>query len=148
MKKILVSACLLGIPCRYDGKSKPNQQVICLKDKYDLIPICPEVLGGLPTPRIPAEIQGNRVIRRDGIDVTLEYERGANKALEIALENNCKIAILKAKSPSCGKGEIYDGAFTKKLISGNGIAAKLLEKNGITVINESELHKLNEDNSK
>ncbi|MBQ7761160.1 MAG: DUF523 domain-containing protein [Clostridia bacterium] len=148
MKKILVSACLLGIPCRYDGKSKPIQTVIDLKDKYNLIPICPETLGGLPIPRIPAEIQGDRVIRKDGTDVTLEYERGANKSLEIALENNCKIAILKAKSPSCGNCEIYDGTYTKTLIKGKGVTANLFEKNGILVINESELHKLNEDNSK
>ncbi|MBQ4585089.1 MAG: DUF523 domain-containing protein [Clostridia bacterium] len=142
MKKILVSACLLGIPCRYDGKSNPNQEVISLKDKFELIPICPEVLGRLPTPRIPAEIQGERVVRSDGVDVTLEYIEGAKKALEIAKEKDCDLAILKAKSPSCGNREIYDGTYTKTLIKGKGITVKLFEKNGITVINESEIHKL------
>lgn len=142
MKKILVSACLLGIPCRYDGKSNPNQEVISLKDKFELIPICPEVLGRLPTPRIPAEIQGERVVRSDGVDVTLEYTKGAKKALEIAKEKDCDLAILKAKSPSCGNREIYDGTYTKTLIKGKGITVKLFEKNGITVINESEIHKL------
>lgn len=142
MKKILVSACLLGIPCRYDGKSNPNQEVISLKDKFELIPICPEVLGRLPTPRIPAEIQGERVVRSDGVDVTLEYTEGAKKALEIAKEKDCDLAILKAKSPSCGNREIYDGTYTKTLIKGKGITVKLFEKNGITVINESEIHKL------
>lgn len=142
MEKILVSECLLGVPCRYDKKSKPNEDVIALKERYELIPICPEVLGGLPTPRTPAEIQGDKVVRCDGVDVTKEYNKGAKKALEIALKNGCKFAILKSKSPSCGNKEIYDGTYTKTLINGKGITARILEKNKITVINESELHKL------
>ena len=149
MKKILVSACLLGIPCRYDGKSNPNQEIISLKEKFELIPICPEVLGRLPTPRIPAEIQGERVVRSDGVDVTLEYTEGAKKALEIAKEKDCDLAILKAKSPSCGNREIYDGTYTKTLTEGNGICARLLMENGIFVIDETEMEKLeNENNSK
>lgn len=142
MEKILVSACLLGTPCRYDGKSKPVSGVIELKSKYELIPVCAEVLGGLPTPRIGAEIVGERVLRSDGVDVTKEYNTGANAVLEIAKENGCKIAILKSKSPSCGKNAVYDGTFTKTLIQGNGILCELLMKNGITVFDETEIDKL------
>ena len=146
MKSILVSKCLLGYPCRYDGKSVPCVDIIVLKDKYNLIPVCPEELGGLPTPRIPAEVVGNRVIRRDGQDITAEYTMGAKIALTYALENGCKIAILKSKSPSCGKGTIYDGSFTGTLTHGDGITVRLLESRGIQVINEKEAEKLNEDN--
>ena len=146
MKSILVSKCLLGYPCRYDGKSVPCVDIIALKDKYNLIPVCPEELGGLPTPRIPAEVVGNRVIRRDGQDITAEYTMGAKIALTYALENGCKIAILKSKSPSCGKGTIYDGSFTGTLTHGDGITVRLLESRGIQVINEKEAEKLNEDN--
>ena len=142
MEKIIVSACLLGIPCRYDGKSKPNDEVVALSRKYELIPVCAEALGGLPTPRIPAEIVNDKVLRKDGADVTLEYNKGAQKVLEIARSSSCKTAILKSKSPSCGRGEIYDGTFTKTLTQGNGICSELLIKNGITVINEKELYKL------
>ena len=140
--KILVSACLLGIPCRYDGKSKPNEKVISLKEKYEIIPACPECLGGLATPRPPAEISGALVIRCDGKDVTDEYNLGAQKTLEIARENDIKIAVLKSKSPSCSNKEIYDGTYTRKLISGKGITARLLIKNGIKVIDEGELDSL------
>lgn len=142
MKKILVSACLLGTPCRYDGKSKPNNGVIALGDKYELIPVCPECLGGLETPRLPAEIQGERVVRIDGVDVTAEYNKGAQRTLEIAKSNIVDIAVLKSKSPSCSKGQIYDGTYSKTLIDGKGITARLLEKNFITVIDENELEKL------
>ena len=142
MKKILVSACLLGTPCRYDGKSKPINSVINLKNKYELVPVCAEVLGGLPTPRIGAEIVGDRVLRADGVDVTENYQQGANRVLEIARENNCKIAILKSKSPSCGKNGVYDGTFTRTLINKNGILADLLISNGIRVLDETEIEKL------
>lgn len=142
MGKILVSACLLGISCRYDGKSKPVDAVIALKDKYELIPVCAEVLGGLPTPRIGAEIVGNKVLRRDGYDVTYEYHKGASEALKIAIKNDCKIAILKSKSPSCGKGKIYDGTFKRVLTDGNGVLANLLIENGIKVLSETEIDNL------
>ena len=142
MEKILVSACLLGIPCRYDGKSKPVSGVIELKNKYELIPVCAEELGGLPTPRIGAEIVGSRVLRADGADVTLEYHKGAEAVLEIARENDCKIAILKSKSPSCGKNGVYDGTFTRTLINKNGILTDLLIKNGIQVLCETEIEKI------
>lgn len=140
--KILVSACLLGEPCRYDGKSKPNEAVILLKEKHTLIPVCPEELGGLKTPRIPAEIQDDKVIRADGYDVTKEYINGAKITLDIAKRECVEIAILKSKSPSCGNKQIYDGTFTRTLIDGKGITVRLLEKNGIKVINEQELIKL------
>ena len=129
-ENVLVSACLLGEKCRYDGKSKEYPEIICLKEKYNLIPVCPEVLGGLETPRTPCEIQNGRVISK--------YEKGAKTALEIALKNNCKTAVLKAKSPSCGKGKIYDGSFSKVLTDGNGVTADLLIKNNITVLTEEE----------
>ena len=140
--KILVSACLLGEPCRYDGKSKPNEAVISLKDKHTLIPVCPEVLGGLKTPRIPSEIRGENVIRADGIDVTREYKCGAKITLDIAKKEGVSLAILKSKSPSCGNKQIYDGTFTKALIDGKGITARLLEENQIRVIDEQELNKI------
>ena len=142
MEKIIVSACLLGVPCRYDGKSKPVKEVIALKDKYELSPVCAEVLGGLTTPRVGAEIVGDKVLRSDGVDVTSEYRKGANEVLKIAKENGCKIAILKSKSPSCGKGEIYDGTYTRTLINGNGILTDLLLKNNIEVYTETEIDKI------
>lgn len=138
-KNVAVSACLLGEPCRYDGKSKPDKRVISLKEKFNLISICPEVLGGLDTPRPPSEIQGNKVVNCLGADVTSSYASGAEKALEIAKKNGCKTAILKSKSPSCGIGEIYDGTFSKSLTSGMGVTASLFLKNGIDVISEKEL---------
>ncbi len=142
MKKIIVSACLLGTPCRYDGRSKPNSKVLALNEKYELIPICPEVMGGLPTPRIPCEIVNDKVLRQDGADVSQSYIKGAEEALKIATQNGCKIALLKARSPSCGKGKIYDGTFSRTLKNGNGICADLFIKNNITVIDENEIYKL------
>ena len=139
MKNILVSACLLGEPCRYDGKSKPCDRVIALKNTYNLIPICPEVMGGLPAPRTPSEICGERVLMKDGRDVTENYNRGAQKALEIARENACTVAILKEKSPSCGSGLIHNGSFDGGLVEGDGITTLLLKQNGIRVLGESEI---------
>ena len=140
--KLIVSKCLLGYPCRYDGKSVPSQAVIDLQNKYELVPVCPEELGGLKTPRIPAEIVGDRVIRKDGKDITLEYTSGAMAALEIARENNCTVAILKSKSPSCGKGKIYDGTFSGRLTDGDGICVRLFKKNNIDIFTENETDKL------
>ena len=142
MECIIVSKCLLGYPCRYDAKNVPCEDVIALKEKYELIPICPEEMGGLPTPRIPAEIVGDRVIRRDGVDVTAEYTLGAKIALTYAMEKDCKLAILKSKSPSCGKGMIYDGTFTGTLTHGDGITVRLFEAKNIQVINEKEADRL------
>ena len=144
MKKqtVLVSACLLGVCCQYDGESKPNENVIKLREKYTLIPICPEEDGGLPTPRTPSERIGDKVLMRDGKDVTENYRRGAEYALERARTFGCTAAVLKARSPSCGKGKIYDGSFTGTLTDGDGVAAELLMKNGITVYTEDEAEKL------
>ncbi len=148
MEKILVSACLLGVPCRYDGKSKPDNRVIELSKFYELTPVCPEVEGGLETPRIPSEVVFDKVMRKDGKDVTENYKKGAHIALELAKKNNCKIAILKAKSPSCGKDYIYDGTFSKTLKKGDGVCAKLLKENEITVLTEEETETLYENNRK
>ena len=144
MKKqpILVSACLLGVCCRYDGASKPDPDVISLRDRYILLPVCPEVDGGLPTPRTPSERVGDRVLMRDGKDVTENYVSGAEAALDKAKTFGCTMAILKARSPSCGKGEIYDGSFSGNLTSRDGVAAELLQKNGIQVFTEDEIDKL------
>ena len=142
MEKVSVSACLLGTACRYDGKSKADSRVISLIKKANLIPVCAEILGGLPTPRVPAEIVGDKVIRRDGADVTEEYVRGAKEVLRLAELYGCRYALLKERSPSCGKRLIYDGTFSGTLSEGDGITAKLLEEHGISVFGESETEKL------
>lgn len=140
--KVLISACLLGIPCRYDGKRKKYDNIIKLHSICELIPFCPECYGGLPTPRVPAEISGDKVISENGNDVTSEYIRGAQAALSLCKEMGIRYALLKEKSPSCGKGLIYDGTFSKTLTAGNGITAKLLMENGIKVFGESETEDL------
>jgi uncharacterized protein YbbK (DUF523 family) len=132
----IVSACLAGIKCRWDGESEPNEIVMKLVREGNAIPVCPEQLGGLPTPRLPAEQKGDKVYTKDGRDVTDEFVNGAEKGLRIAKLCGCKEAILKANSPSCGSGKIYDGTFTGKLINGDGIFAKLLKQNGIKVTTE------------
>jgi len=141
-ENVLISACFMGAGCRYDGKSIHLDRLDELKEKYNLIPICPELLGGLGTPRRPAEKVGDKVINKEGQDVTTYFQRGAEKALKIAKMYDCKYAILKEKSPSCGIGKIYDGTFSGTLVEGNGITAELLMKNGISVIGESQIGKL------
>src|SRR3989338_7283798 len=135
----LCSACLLGIKCRYDGKSELNKKAIALSRKEALIPICPEQLGGLPTPREPAELRGNKVVTRSGKDVTGNFAIGAEQVLRLARLFGIKEAILKQRSPSCGCREIYDGSFSGKIIKGHGITASLLKKNGIKVISDKDL---------
>ena len=137
--KILVSACLLGVSCRYDGQSKSYLLVDELCRRHQVVPVCPEIFGGLPTPRTPAERQGERVVTRTGGDVTAEYRRGAEEALHLARKLGCTVAVLKERSPSCGSGAIYDGTFTGTLREGFGMAAELLAANGIRVIGESQL---------
>lgn len=141
MKKpaILVSACLIGVCCRYDGESKPNSDVISLRDRFILIPICPEEDGGLPTPRTPSERVGDKVLMRDGRDVTKNYLDGARVALGRAESFGCSAAILKARSPSCGKGRIYDGSFSGNLTERDGVCAELLMENGVKVYTEEEI---------
>lgn len=140
-KKVLVSACLLGVNCKYSGDSNYNQKVMdSLKEQgWEPVPVCPEVMGGLPTPRVPAEIRGERVVTADGRDVTKEFVRGAELALQTAKENGCCLAILKERSPSCGCGRIYDGSFSKTVVSGDGITARLLKKSGIQILGETSL---------
>lgn len=140
MENVLVSACLLGIGCRYDGKHKANEEVLRLREKYNLIPVCPEVFGGLPTPRVPSERVGGKVMMRDGRDVTDNYRRGAEEALRLCRIYDVKLAILKERSPSCGKNEIYDGSFSGTLTQRDGVTAELLKSEGINVIGESEIN--------
>lgn len=144
----IVSACLLGIKCRYDGESKPDDKVTELAKNETLIPVCPEQLGGLPTPRIPQEIQhgsGEEVLNgkikvknKEGEDVTGQFILGAEETLKIVKLLNIKEAILKARSPSCGYGQTYDGTFTDTLINENGVTAALLKREGIKVVTEEE----------
>lgn len=144
---ILVSACLLGVNCRYDGGSNDAPALQPLLQEHHLIPVCAEQLGGLPTPRVPAERCGDAVITRDGRDVTAEFTAGAEEVLRLAERFGCKIAILKAKSPSCGRGRIYDGSFTRTLTDGDGVCAELLQRHGIRVYTEHELEQLLRDES-
>ena len=139
---ILVSACLLGIGCRYDGKCKPNEDVIKLSEEHNLVPFCPEIYGGLPTPRVPSEIVGEKVLNAEGEDVTEQYSKGAEEALKTAKMFGCEVAIMKEKSPSCGNGLVHTGKFDGGLIEGDGITVRILKKNGIRVFGESEIESI------
>jgi len=132
---IIVSACLAGYRCRYDAKVTTDPQIVDLVRSGNAIPVCPEMLGGLPCPRVPAERtkDGTRVVTREGADVTEAFERGARETLRLAELYGCDRAVLKARSPSCGKGMVYDGTFTGTLRAGNGVTAELLASHGITV---------------
>lgn len=141
-EKILVSACLIGENCRYDGKNSSNQFVLALAKYYDIIPICPEVSGGLKTPRYPSEIKDGKVINSKGRDVTDNYHDGAYWATSIVRMYHIKLAIMKENSPSCGTHQIYDGTFTNKKIPGSGITTKKLIQAGVKVINEDEAKQL------
>ncbi|EMG31258.1 DUF523 domain-containing protein [Campylobacter showae] len=147
--KILISACLLGENCKYNGGNNtdaiPAEALDKLEQIYELIAVCPECMGGLTTPREPAEICTNgRVITKfSGRDVTDEFISGAQICADVARENGCKIAVLKERSPSCGSGWIYDGSFTGRLVSGDGITAAVLKKLGVRVVGESALLELN-----
>lgn len=134
---ILVSACLMGLRVRYDGGSNEKDDILSLMDKHHLIPVCAEVFGGLPTPRVPAERVGDQVVSREGKDVTEQYLRGAEEVCRLAALYGCTLAILKEKSPSCGHGRIYDGTFTRTLTDGDGVLAERLLKMGVRVVGES-----------
>ena len=140
---ILVSACLAGVNCKYDGGNNYNKKIMDLVKSGEAILVCPEQLGGLTTPRTPSEIKSidskKYVFTKDGTDVTDNYNRGAHEVLKLAKELGIKKAILKAKSPSCGCGIIYDGTFTKTKINGNGITTQLLLDNEIEVITEDDV---------
>lgn len=138
-EKIIVSACLAGLSCRYDCKLKPDAKIVELVRQGKAVPVCPEQLGGLPTPRIASERRGNQVVQKDGTDVTENFQRGAEEALKLAQLIGAKQAILKARSPSCGKGQTYDGTFTGTLTNQDGVFAELCQKNGIKVTTEEEL---------
>lgn len=134
--RLLVSACLLGLRCRYDGGGKPCPAVLDLIKQHTLIPVCPEQLGGLPTPRPPAEIQESQVVNRLGQNVTEAYQKGAQEALALYRLLGCDAAILKARSPSCGCGQVYDGSFSGTLAPGYGVTASLLRAQGVPVFTE------------
>ena len=143
--KLLVSACLLGQPVRYDGKSKPLKDITWLQDlksQSQLIEVCPEVMGGLSVPRDPAEMVGDKVITVHGQDVSSAFHLGAKRVLELCQQHQITHVLLKANSPSCGNQFIYDGAFSGTLIEGMGVTAKLLTKNGINVFSELQLEEL------
>ncbi len=142
MEKILISACLVGDNVKYDGKNNKSDKIERLLEKYELVPFCPEVEGGLSIPRKPSERVKDRVKMEGGRDVTHQFESGAEKALNICLYLGIKIAILKENSPSCGSHNIYDGSFSHKLIPGEGVTTELLKKKGITVLNEDEIDTL------
>ncbi|MGM9565668.1 DUF523 domain-containing protein [Evtepia sp.] len=143
--RILVSACLMGVGCRYDGKSNQLPQLEQLMKQHTCIPVCPEILGGLPTPRVPAERQGSKIMTQDGQDVTQQFVRGTAEVLRLADLYHCKAALLKERSPSCGSEQIYDGTFTKTLTEGDGLTAEMLKRKGIAVYGESQIGELVND---
>lgn len=139
---LLVSACLLGSDCRYDGDNNLVAEILDLKDRFRLVPVCPEVLGGLAVPRAAAERANDKVINNEGSDVTQAFQLGAAKAWQMYQDFLCDAALLKAKSPSCGVNQIYDGTFSHTLINGDGMTAELLKQKGVAVFSEKELAKL------
>lgn len=137
--KILVSACLLGKNCKYNGGNNLNQRVLDFIEGHEVIGVCPEQLGGLSTPRLPAEIVDGVVTNKEGVSVDAEFRKGAQSALAAALENKVDLAILQSRSPSCGVKEIYDGSFSGKKIKGQGVFAKLLSAHGIKVLDAEDV---------
>ena len=139
MENLLISACLLGVECKYSGGSNalPEETIEKLRTRYRLIPVCPETAGGLPTPRDPSERLGERVVSGRGADVTAQFKKGAEAALTLARRYGCTTALMKEHSPSCGSGLIYDGSFSGKLVKGDGCAAELLKAAGVSVVGEN-----------
>ena len=139
MENLLISACLLGVECKYSGGSNalPEETIEKLRTRYRLIPVCPETAGGLPTPRDPSERLGERVVSCRGADVTAQFKKGAEAALTLARRYGCTTALMKEHSPSCGSGLIYDGSFSGKLVKGDGCAAELLKAAGVSVVGEN-----------
>ncbi len=136
--KIVVSACLAGFSCRYDGKANTVESIRRLYERGLALPVCPECLGGLPVPRVPCELDGDRVVSRDGADCTENFRRGAFTALLYARMYGARLAVLKAKSPSCGVGLVYDGTFTRTLKPGSGIFAQMLLDGNFIVCTEKD----------
>ncbi|ENZ01935.1 hypothetical protein HMPREF1092_01169 [Clostridium thermobutyricum] len=139
---ILISACLCGVNCKYNGSNNYNEKIKEILEEYEYMLVCPEQLGGLTTPRKPAEIIKDKVIDNEGKDVTINFEKGALETLKIAQLTNTKYALLKEGSPSCGSNFIYDGNFNGTKILGEGLTAKLLKKNGIKIFSENEIEDL------
>ena len=139
--KILVSACLLGKNCKHNGGNNLNQSVLDFTEGHEVIGVCPEQLGGLSTPRLPAEIVDGVVTNKDGVSVDAEFRKGAQTALAVALEKKVDLAILQSRSPSCGVKEIYDDSFSGKKIKGQGVLAKLLSAHGIKVLDAEDVTK-------
>lgn len=137
--RYVVSACLAGELCRYDGGDNTCALVVRLVEEGRAVPLCPEVLGGLETPRSPCERVGERIMNRDGQDVTLAFEQGAAKATEIARKQGCTAAIIKSRSPSCGFGRIYDGSFSRVFCAGDGVWAAMLRDEGFDLYSEESL---------
>ena len=144
MENLLVSACLLGVCCKYSGGANtlPESALARLRERYRLIPVCPETAGGLPVPREPSERRGRFVVTRGGSDVTEAFRQGAQTALLLGEIFGCRAALLKENSPSCGSGRIYDGSFTGTLACGDGVAAEALKAAGISVYGESRAQEL------
>lgn len=142
--KLLISECLCGVSCRYDGKDNLIEQLPLLQNTFELVSVCPEALGGLSTPRDPAERKGKGVYTANGIDVTKEFIKGAQIALFIAIQQGCKQALMKAKSPSCGYKRIYNGTFSKTLRDGHGCTVEALLMNNIEVYTEENIDLLME----
>lgn len=141
MQNVLISACLLGVDCKYNGSNnKLDDEIIhSLKEKYNLIPVCPEIMGGMPTPRNPVEITDGKVFDNDGVEFTKEFEKGSEEVLKLAKLYDTTIAILKENSPSCGSNYIYDGTFNHQKIKGKGIAAHKLSKENIKLFTEENV---------
>lgn len=140
-EKVIVSACLIGKNCKYNGLNNENQKIINFLLDKEIVPVCPEVMGGLSVPRLKSEIDfndKNKVINEVGNDVTFYFEKGAQKAMEIVLKSGASLAIVKEKSPSCGKNKIYNGKFNGELIDGSGVFTRLLKENGIKVLTEED----------
>jgi uncharacterized protein YbbK (DUF523 family) len=139
-RPLLVSACLLGVRCNDRGKANPSDAVLALGERRRLVPVCPEVVGGLPTPRPRAELQPDgRVVTGSGVDVTDAYRRGAEQAVRLARATGAAGAVLKARSPSCGCHEVYDGSFTRTRVPGEGVTARALREAGIPVCDEEDV---------
>ena len=139
---LLMSACLMGVNCRYDGGGKTLPQLPQLMERYHIVPVCGEVMGGMTTPRIPSERVGDKVMDRAGNDVTEHFRRGAEEVLHLARLYGAEKALLKERSPSCGSGEIYDGSFSGTKTAGWGVTAELLRGSGIAVYGESRAEEL------
>ena len=144
-EKLLISACLLGRNCKYNGGNNYVPLTEELKERYDLVPVCPEAFGLLPIPHDPSERVGDKVLSKSGEDVTQAFRKGAEKTLAVVEKEGVRLAVLKERSPSCGCGSIYDGTFTGKVVPGNGVAAELLLQHGVTIYGESRIGELLEE---